>query len=127
MPETNKDGRVRGGRNLILLGLGSIAIAFVTTAISLCIYRATGDIYFDCSRPGFVCKTEKKEDGKEGEEEKFSGEGEITLKDIDEYIRLYNDSTEYIYNSTDSFSPEVLSDETLGIIDDGDEQIEYTD
>ena len=41
----------RGSRNLLILGLGSILIAGGTTSVSLAIYRNTGDIYLDRSRP----------------------------------------------------------------------------
>ena len=43
-----------GGRNLVLLGVGSILIAFIMTGVSLAVYHNSGDIYLDRSRPGFL-------------------------------------------------------------------------
>ena len=43
-----------GARNLLILGCGAIAITAITTSLSLFIYRQTGDIYLDRSRPGYV-------------------------------------------------------------------------
>ena len=51
--------RSHGGRNLIILGIASILIALATTSVSLAIYRATGDIYLDRSRPGFISEGEQ--------------------------------------------------------------------
>ncbi|MBR1939350.1 hypothetical protein IJ847_01290, partial [Candidatus Saccharibacteria bacterium] len=50
---------IHGGRNLILLFVIASTIALSTTAISLSIYRATGDIYLDRSRPGYIAEDEK--------------------------------------------------------------------
>ena len=48
MEETTEKRRLhRGGRNLLLLGLGSVVIALITTSISLAIYHNSGDIYID--------------------------------------------------------------------------------
>lgn len=47
-----------GGRNLLLLCLAGIVMAFVSTGISLAIYKGTGDIYLDRSRPGFISDDE---------------------------------------------------------------------
>ena len=43
-----------GARNLLILGCSAIAITAITTGLSLFIYRQTGDIYLDRSRPGFL-------------------------------------------------------------------------
>ena len=52
--EENKDKKpIRGGRNLVLLGVGAITIALITTSISLYFY-SKGDIYIDRSRPGYI-------------------------------------------------------------------------
>ena len=44
-----------GGRNLLLLCMVGIVMALVSTSISLIIYRSTGDIYLDRSRPKMKC------------------------------------------------------------------------
>ena len=48
---------IHGGRNLVLLGIGAITIALITTSISLYFY-GKGDIYIDRSRPGYISEDE---------------------------------------------------------------------
>ena len=116
----------RGGRNLILLGLIAIVIAVTTTAVSLFIYRATGDIYLDRSRPGFI--SEGEEHNKEDDSrEEFSNEGVMDQKAFDEYLKELDLLTERIDGSSDSFASEPLSDDSLGIIiyEDEEEELDY--
>lgn len=105
---------IRGGRNLIILGAGTALIALISTAASLQIYRSTGDIYLDRSRPGYISEDEKhnKEDD---QKEDFSNEGEITDKVLNEYLKELDKIEERINASSDDFSPNALSDESLGI------------
>ena len=49
----------QGGRNLMILGCGAIFLAGVTTTASLMIYRSSGDIYLDRSRPGYLPDSEE--------------------------------------------------------------------
>ena len=116
-PEKKEEEKtsVHGGRNLILLGLIAIVIAITTTAVSLFIYRATGDIYLDRSRPGFISEGEqhnKEDDG----HEVFPNEGPMDQKAFDEYLTELDLLTERIDGSSDSFASEPLSDDSLGII-----------
>ena len=106
--------KINGGRNLIILGLGAVAIALLTTAVSLQIYRETGDIFLDRSRPGYIFENEK-HNVEDDQKEKFSNEGEITTKAIDEYIKELTTVTERIQASASDFSAEPLSDDTLSI------------
>ena len=106
--------KINGGRNLIILGLGAVAIALLTTAVSLQIYRETGDIFLDRSRPGYIFENEK-HNVEDDQKETFSNEGEITTKAIDEYIKELTTVTERIQDSANDYSAEPLSDDTLGI------------
>ncbi|MBR1939159.1 hypothetical protein IJ847_00300, partial [Candidatus Saccharibacteria bacterium] len=49
--------------------------------------------------------------------EKFSSEGAITQKDLDEYLRTLELVDSRIRNAIDDFSEAPISDETLGISD----------
>ena len=116
--------RSHGGRNLIILGIASILIALATTSVSLAIYRATGDIYLDRSRPGFI--SEGEEHNKEDDSrEEFSNEGVMDQKAFDEYLKELDLLTERIDGSSDSFASEPLSDDSLGIIIYEDEELDY--
>ncbi len=106
--------KINGGRNLIILGLGAVAIALLTTAVSLQIYRETGDIFLDRSRPGYIFENEK-HNVEDDQKETFANEGEITTKAIDEYIKELTTVTERIQDSVNDYSAEPLSDDTLGI------------
>ena len=106
--------QIHGGRNLIILGLASIAIVVITTSISLFIYRATGDIYLDRSRPGFISEDESS-DPIADPVKKFSSDGEITAEVYDEYLRELDTIIDNLEDSEDSFSEAPLSDDTLKV------------
>lgn len=115
-----EDKPIRGGRNLIILGLGATIIALISTAVSLQVYRNTGDIYLDRSRPGYIFEDEKHSE-EDDQKETFSNEGEVTDKTIDEYLKEYDKIVERISNSSDDFSADALTDESLGIDVENDE------
>ena len=66
---------IHGGRNLVLLGIGAITIALITTSISLYFY-GKGDIYIDRSRPGYISEDEVHQTD-EDYQEKYSDEGNV--------------------------------------------------
>ncbi len=109
----NEEEQIRGGRNLIILGVGASAIALISTAISLKIYHDTGDVYLDRSRPGFISDDEKND--KEETENTFSDSGELSAEDIEEYAKQIRDLRKKINAHGDDFTAESLSDEQLGI------------
>lgn len=112
--EENKDKKpIHGGRNLIILGIGSIAIAIITTSISLYFY-SKGDIYIDRSRPGYISEDEKHND-EDDRKENYSNEGSITEKALDEYIEELDRVSERIEASRNDFGPDPLSDDNLMI------------
>ena len=103
-----------GARNLFILGAASIAIAFITTTISLIIYHNSGDIYIDRSRPGFLPeKAERKDSDKV--EFTFPENGKINKKEITKYQKNFKAQLEELEKFNDPFSPAPLSDESLGI------------
>ena len=109
-----KPKQIHGGRNLIIMCFLATTVALTTTAISLTIYRATGDIYLDRSRPGYIAEDEK-HNVEDDSKEMFSSEGAVTAKDIDEYLETLELVDSRIRNAIDDFSEAPLSDETLGI------------
>ena len=106
----------KGGRNLIILGIGSILIAFVMTSISLAIYHNSGDIYLDRSRPGFLPDEEELEQGEEVEEEyEFDKTGKLSEEVLEEYLEHLDEEIKTIDSFKNPFNTELLSDEYLGI------------
>ena len=110
--EPNK--KIHGGRNLMILGVSATAIAIISTAVSLHIYRATGDVYLDRSRPGYIFEDEK-HDENDDKKEIFSADGEINSGVLDHYLKEYDAVMERIEDASDDFSPEPLSNESLNI------------
>ena len=114
-PENEEVQRpIHGSRNLMILGLSAFIIAFITTAISLFVYRSTGDIYLDRSRPGYISEDEK-DDKMYESKESFSADGEITKKTIDEYLEQLDSVRGRIDSLSDTFSDDPLIDDALGI------------
>lgn len=107
----------RGGRNLAILGVGALLLTITTTSVSLAMYRISGDIYLDRSRPGYL------PDEKEVEEDAtnattnftFSDSGALTVEDLDEYLKAYRTLDARLKSFNDPYSPAPLSDESLGI------------
>lgn len=104
-----------GGRNLALLGAGAVLIAVITTVTSLLIYRETGDIYLDRSRPGYL--PDEQEASKADDESTtyvFADSGELTAKDLEEYLQELNVVRAKL-QAIDAYGGSALSDESLGI------------
>jgi hypothetical protein len=103
-----------GGRNLLLLCLVGIVMALASTSISLIIYRSTGDIYLDRSRPGYISEDEVHDAADDGKES-FSSDGEITKDVLDGYAKDINEIYQRLETAKDAFSDKALSAEMLGI------------
>lgn len=106
----------RGARNLLILGVGAIVIATTTTAVSLAIYRISGDIYLDRSRPGYLPdKDEVTDDPSSNPSFVFSESGALKPDELDAYLEQLRQADERLKNYPDPFSPLPLSDESLNI------------
>ena len=115
--KTSKNSKtIHGSRNLAILGLISISLAVISTAISLYIYHATGDIYLDRSRPGFISEDEDLEEDTTGSTTySFPAEGEITPETLEQYLDELDQVIDEIDATSDAFGSGPLSDESLGI------------
>ncbi len=107
----------KGSRNILIMGLGSIVIALLTTGISLAIYHNSGNIYLDRSRPGFLPdKEEIEEDAKKQDSDyALDKSGIITVEILDEYLEHYSAEELIVDSYNDAFDIDVLSDTNLGI------------
>ncbi|MBR3164317.1 hypothetical protein IKF15_03405 [Candidatus Saccharibacteria bacterium] len=114
--------KTTGGRNLVLLGVGSVAIALVLVALSITIYRASGDIYLDRSRPGYISEDETRDDS-DTRGTSFSNEGAITARELDLYLEQLDQIEQYLNTSSDAFSEAPLSDDALVISPDVHEDV----
>ena len=103
-----------GSKNLLILGVVSVAIAIATTAISLVIYHNSGDIYLDRSRPGFLPDKTETQPRTESNYS-FASSGQLTERDLDDYIKYYEENVDMIDDLESPFSSTPLSDESLGI------------
>ena len=107
---------IHGARNHFILGVVAISLAVISTAISLYIYHATGDIYLDRSRPGFIFEDETTGDtASETTTYSFSPDGEINRDTLSEYLDELDKVIEEVDAASSAFSADPLSDESLGI------------
>lgn len=109
---------VNGKRNLIILGVSAILIASITTSLSLWIYRSTGDIYLDRSRPGYLPDDQEVEEGSNGSSSSFvfnENGGGLTQEELDEYLKELKAVDDRIKALSDPYAPGPLSNESLGI------------
>ena len=105
-------------RNLIILGLGAIVIASVSTGISLWAYRSSGDIYLDRSRPGYLPDSEEIEKTPTTNPNyTFSDTGELDRDELTEYLKELKALNDRLKSLTDPYAPGPLSDQSLGIIE----------
>lgn len=106
----------RGGRNLVILGVSSIVITILSTTVSLAIYRLSGDIYLDRSRPGYLPDEEEvKEEPTEPLNFSFSDSGPIDRESLEEYLTELQKALDRLDSFADPFAPAPLSDGSLGI------------
>lgn len=93
----------------MIVGVMIIAIFFVYVALSL--YRTSGAIQLDLSRPGYAQAREEAERTKSNFEG-FSPEGDINEKSLGVFDSLYTEKQQEA-ESIDAFSSDVLSNEAL--------------
>ena len=107
----------KSNRNIIILGVAATVITLVLTGISLAIYHNSGDIYLDRSRPGFLPDEEEIEEAEKEPQNTytFSDSGAITDDVIDEFLKNLNENIEGLEKFIEPFSPQSLSDSSLGI------------
>lgn len=112
-----------GKRNLIILGAGALTIAAITTCLSLWIYRSSGDIYLDRSRPGYLPDEEEVDDNSATTTNfNFSETGPLTKADLEEYLKELKKLDDRLKALSDPYAPGPLSDESLGIQDEKPEE-----
>lgn len=106
-----------GKRNLIILGVGAILIAGISTSVSLWAYRSSGDIYLDRSRPGYLPeKDEANEESNASNTYNFNETGgELTKSELEAYLKELKSIDDRIKAIPDPYAPDPLSDESLGI------------
>ena len=106
----------KGSRNLVILGSVACLIAAVTTSFELVIYRNSGDIYLDRSRPGFLPDEDEVEANHQDESTySYSDTGELNANELDKYIDELKLIETHIQSISDPYGPAPLSDESLGI------------
>lgn len=106
-----------GKRNLILLGVSALLITTVTTGMSLWLYRSSGDIYLDRSRPGYLPEEGETEDPTNVNNSNyvFNENGELTADELESYLKELKKINDRIKALVDPYAPGPLTDESLGI------------
>lgn len=107
-----------GGRHLAILGIGAIIIAGITTSVSLMIYRNSGDIYLDRSRPGYLPdQDEVNDDPVTNPNFSYPDSGPLDASELERYLQELQTIKTRLDALTDPYAPGPLSDESLGIIE----------
>ena len=115
--EVVEEKKNSGARNIVVLGVASIAAALITSLVSLYVYHKSGDIYLDCSLPGADCPSARS-DSEENNRDQiyvFKDDGDIDEKVLDEYLKEINTPINRVKKLEEPFSGNALSDESLGI------------
>ena len=106
----------RGARNLTILGVGAFLIAIAVTGLELWIYRESGDIYLDRSRPGFLPDAEEVEEETETSSSYvYSENGTLDGEELKEYLDELKKIEHAIDKIQDPYGSSALSDKSLGI------------
>ena len=100
--------------NLLILGLVSTTVALITTAISVYVYHASGDIYLDRSRPGFL-PDEKEVESNLKEDYKFSENDEVNNENLENFLKNYKEVLDDLDRVSNPFDGKPLSNESLDI------------
>lgn len=107
-----------GGRNLAVLGIGAIILAGITTGISLMVYRNSGDIYLDRSRPGYLPdEDEANEDPVTKTNFSYPDYGPLDKVELQRYLEELKAIKTRLDALSDPYAPSPLSDESLGIVE----------
>lgn len=108
------EARKKRTTNLVILGVGAVLVAFITTTVSLVIYHNSGDIYLDRSRPGYLPDAAEIEEG-EDLEYVFDKTGKMSMTVLEEYLKNLEAEAQAIDAFAKPFDAGALSDERLGI------------
>lgn len=112
----NSNSSNKGNRNLAILSVGAFLITIITTSASLMIYRNSGDIYLDRSRPGYLPdETEVTAEPENTTGFSFSENGGLNAEELDQYLSELKKLNDCLLKFDDAYSPSPLSDESLGI------------
>ena len=104
-----------GGRNLVILGVASVVVAFATTGVALAVYHNSGDIYLDRSRPGYLPDKAEIEEMEIEEEYTLEKSGPVTVELLNGYLDKLKLEVKAVENYEKPFDASALSDEKLGI------------
>ena len=108
---------INGSRNLMILGVGSVLAALITSLVSLYVYHASGDIYLDCSLPEADCPSARanSEENNRDDVYSFPDSGNINETELNKYLEEIAKPTDRIKKTVEVFDDDALSDESLGI------------
>lgn len=96
---------------MVLVGL-AIAASLLLVSISMYLYRSSGAILLDLSRPGY--ESARKQVGRTSEFNGYPSSGSLDKDALDSFRSLY-DSKVKDATTGDSFGGDVMSDAALGI------------
>lgn len=94
--------------------VGAIIIALFLVYVALSLYRSSGTLQLDLSRPGYDAARE--EAAKNNEQFRgFAADGPIDSESLNEFEKLYTEKAAEALIEFDAFSGDVLNDRALSL------------
>ena len=110
-PEGRPLSRFQQHRFILLVG-ATILVALFLVSVALALYASSGAAQLDLSRPGYKSVREQVKSTDKINE--FPANGPIDQATVDQFRVLYDKQAEQV-SKVDSFSGDVMSDQTLSI------------
>ncbi len=104
-----QDGFWQRHRFLLLVSAAIVA-ALTLVTVSLVIYNLSGSAQLDLSRPGYQAVSDQV--SREDSIDEYSASGDVTLKTIDEFLKLYDEQAAKA-KAIDAFNGDPLNPELL--------------
>lgn len=95
---------------LMLLVIGTVAVALVLVSVSLVIYNLSGSAQLDLSRPGYKSVSDKVE--RQDNTNEYSAFGEVNKTTVTEFTKLYDEQAKKA-KAVDAFNGDPLNPEVL--------------
>ncbi len=106
----------KGQCNLVILGIGATIVTGITLTASLLVYRNSGDIYLDRSRPGYLPEEDEVEEVQNNTTKfVYSDSGELDKAELDQYLEVMQAIVEKLEDSAQPYTEEPLSNKSLGL------------
>ena len=116
-PEQHEMIGVRTVRShqFFMMVVGVIVVSLFLVYVAMSLYRSSGAVQLDLSRPGYDTAREEATKDNSKVFEGFSADGTIDKQALEEFERLYKQKSDEALVEMDAFSGDALSDQALAL------------